>query len=73
MVELGVAMVWFDSDFVGCCGCRSLWLGFQENNSLGMFFVVVVVAGGCKGDLGFGFLFLFGFWDILFYCIEILF
>ena len=43
MVELGVAMVWFDSDFVGCCGCRSLWLGFQENNSLGMFFVVVVL------------------------------
>ena len=60
VVELGVAVVWFDFDFdfVGCHGCRSLWLGFlgfQENNSLGMFFVVVVVAGGCKGDLGFGF------------------
>ena len=64
MVELGVAMVWFDFDFdfVGCRGCWSLWLGFQENNSLGMFFVVVVVvASGCIGDLGFGFLFLFGF------------
>ena len=24
--------------------------------------VVVVVAGGCIGDLGFEFLFLFGFW-----------
>ena len=53
----------------------SLWLGFlgfQENNSLRMFFVVVVVAGGCRGDLGFGFLFLFGFWDILFYCVDII-
>ena len=39
-----------------------LWVsGFQENNSLGMFFVVVVVAGGCRGYLGIGFLFLFGF------------
>ena len=48
--------------------------GFQLIKiSLGMFFVVVVVAAGCKGDLGFGFLFLFGFWDILFYCVEILF
>ena len=78
VVELGVAVVWFDFDFdfVGCHGCRSLWLGFlgfQENNSLGMFFVVVVVAGGCKGDLGFGFLFLFGFWNILFYSVELLF
>ena len=42
VVELGVALVWFDFDFVGC---RSLWLGFQENNSLGMFFVVVVAVG----------------------------
>ena len=75
VVELGVAVVWFDFDFdfMGCCGCRSLWLGFQENKSLGMFFVVVVVAGGCRGNLGFGFLFLFGFWDILFYCVEIFF
>ena len=31
VVELGVAVVWFDFDFdfMGCCGCRSLWLGFQ--------------------------------------------
>ena len=28
--------------------------------SLGMFFVVVVVAGGCKGDLGFCFYLGFG-------------
>ena len=35
---------------------------------LGLFFVVMV-AGGCR----FGFLFLFGFWDILFYYVEILF
>ena len=48
VVELGVAVVWFD--FVGC---RSLCLEFQENNSLGMFFVEVVVAGGCRGDVGF--------------------
>ena len=78
VVESGVAMVWFDFDFdfVGCRGCWSLWLGFlgfQENNSLGMFFVVVVAASDCRGDLSFEFLFLFGFWDILFYCIEILF
>ena len=72
VVELGIAVVWFDFDF-DFVGCQSLWLEFQENNSLGMFFVVVVVAGGCKGDLGFGFLFLFGFWDILFYCVKILF
>ena len=61
VVELGVAVVWygFDFDFVGCRGCRSLWLEFQENNSLGMFFVVVVVvAGGCRGDVG--------FWDFVF-------
>ena len=47
VVELGVALVWFDFDFVGC---RSLWLGFlgfQENNSLGMFFVVAVAVGAC--------------------------
>ena len=69
VVELGVAMVWFDFDF-DFVGCRSLWLGFlgfQENNSLGMFFVVVVVVGGCRGGLS------FGLWDILFYFIEILF
>ena len=45
VVELGVALVWFDFDFVGG---RSLWLGFlgfQENNSLGMFFVAVVAVG----------------------------
>ena len=41
--------------------------------SVGMFFVVVVVAGGCRGDLGFGFLFLFGFWIMLFHCVDILF
>ena len=54
----------------------SLWLGFlvfQENNCLGMFFAVVGVAGGCRVVLDFGILFLFGFWDILFYCVEILF
>ena len=62
VVELGVAVVWFDFDFdfVGCYGCRSLWLGFQENNSLGMFFVVVVVASGCRDDLGFCFYLSFG-------------
>ena len=42
-------------------------------NSLGMFFVVVVAAVGCRGYLGIGFLFLFGFKDILFYCVKILF
>ena len=42
----------------------SLWLGFlgfQENNRLCMFFAVVVVVGGCRVVLDFGFLFLFGF------------
>ena len=36
--------------------------GFQLIKiSLCMFFVVVVVAGGCRGDLGFGFCFYLGF------------
>ena len=61
VVELRVAVVWFDFDFVGCRGCRSFWLGFQENNSLGMFFVVVVVASGCRDDLGFCFYFYLSF------------
>ena len=57
VVELGIAVVWFDFDF-DFVGCQSLWLEFQENNSLGMFFVVVVVTGGCRGDVG--------FWDFVF-------
>ena len=48
VVELGIAVVWFDFDF-DFVGCQSLWLEFQENNSLGMFFVVVVVAVGAGG------------------------
>ena len=53
----------------------SLWLGFlgfQENNRLGMFFVVVVVAGGCKVVLDFGFLFLFGLGYIILLCRNII-
>ena len=48
--------------------------GFQLIKiNLGMYLVVVVVAGGCRGDLGFGILFLFVFWDIIFYWVDILF
>ena len=35
-------------------------------------FVLSGGASGRRGDFSFGFLFLFGFWDILFYCVEML-
>ena len=35
--------------------------GVSRKQHLGMFFVVVVAVGGCRGYLGIGFLFLFGF------------
>ena len=41
--------------------CGWCFWGFKKTNSLGMFFVVVVAAVGCRGYLGIGFLFLFGF------------
>ena len=39
MVELGVAMVWFDFDFdfVGCRGCRSWGLPW-----FGLFFILIL-------------------------------